>query len=138
MTAIRRMCNFKKVNITLWAECFLDSCLDISELTAFVLELQQKNLHWQKPTVRKTALIPQYCGFFFDGGFHWNGLSICAFTNTLNNSAQLKDWDLWRLVLFLLIILEMYSSAPLECAPFVCFLRKLCFSEKIRSKFVKP
>ena len=28
-TAIRRMCNFKKVNITLWPECFLDSFLDI-------------------------------------------------------------------------------------------------------------
>ena len=49
-TAIRRTCDFKKVNITLWPECFLDSCLEKN---------QQKNLHGQKTTVWKTALIPQ-------------------------------------------------------------------------------
>ena len=47
----------------------------LSQLTAFVLKLQQKNLHGQKSAIWKTALIPQYlptrmlsiifsCGFF--------------------------------------------------------------------------
>ena len=126
----------------------------LSQLTAFVLKLQQKYLHGQKSTVWKTVLIlniylleccllylaVEFFTFFnkSDGGFYWNGLSICAFTNTINNSAQLKDRDLRLLLLFLLIILEMCSSAALECAAFVCFLRKLCVWEKICSKFVKP
>ena len=32
----------------------------LPQLTAFVLKLQQKNLHGQKPIAWKTALIPQY------------------------------------------------------------------------------
>ena len=32
----------------------------MSQLTAFVLKLQQKNLHGQKSIVWKTALLPQY------------------------------------------------------------------------------
>ena len=32
----------------------------LSQLTAFFLKLQQKNLHEQKSTVWKTALIPHY------------------------------------------------------------------------------
>ena len=32
----------------------------LSQLTAFVLKLQLKNIHGQKSTVWKTALIPQY------------------------------------------------------------------------------
>ena len=43
----------------------------------------------------------------------------------MNNSFQLKDRELRLLVLFLLIILEMRSSAALECAACVC----LFFSE---------
>ena len=50
------------------------------------------------------------------------GYQICVFTNLMNNSFQLKDRELWLLVLFLLIILEMRSSAALECAACICFL----------------
>ena len=32
----------------------------------------------------------------------------------------------------------MHSLLTLECAAYVCFLRKLKVWEKIRSKFVKP
>ena len=60
-----------------------------------------------------------------DGVFNWNGLSICVFSNTMNNSVQLKDWKLWLFVLLVLIILELRSSAALECAACICFLRKL-------------
>ena len=56
----------------------------------------------------------------------------------MNNSAHLKDRELQLLHLFLLIILEMRSSAALECAACVCFLTKLRVWEKIHSKFVKP
>ena len=52
----------------------------------------------------------------------------------MNNSAQFKDRELRLLLLFWLIMLEMRFSAALECAAFVCFLRKLCVWEKIRSK----
>ena len=38
------------------------------------------------------------------GGFHWNGLSISVVTNIMNSSAQLRDRELWLLVLLLLII----------------------------------
>ena len=72
-----------------------------------------------------------------DDVFHWNGTSICVFTNIMNNSAQLKDNELRMLVLFLLIILEMCSLLTLECAPCVCFFGKLWICEKIRSKFLK-
>ena len=113
----------------------------LSQLTVFVLKLRQKSLHEQKSTVWKTALMLQYylleccliysaVNFFTffnksDGGFHGNGISICIFTNTINNSAQLKDREMQLFVLFLLIILKMCSSEALECAAFVCFLRKL-------------
>ena len=72
-----------------------------------------------------------------DDVFHWNGTSICVFTNTMNNSAQFKDSELRMPVLFLLIILETCSLLSLECAPCVCFFRKLWIWEKIRSKFLK-
>ena len=73
-----------------------------------------------------------------DGVFHWNGTSIYVFSNTMNNSAQLKDRELRLFVLFFLIILEMRSSAASECAACVCFLRKLWVWKKVRLKFVKP
>ena len=127
----------------------------LSQLTAFVLKLQQKNLHGQKSTVWKTALelniyLLECCllypaVIFFaifrksDSDFHCNGLSRCVFTNILDNSAQLKEKELRLLVvLVLLIIREMRSSAVLECATCVCFFRKLWLWEKIHSKFVKP
>ena len=43
----------------------------------------------------------------------------------MNNSAQLKDRELRLIVLLLLIILEMSSSAALECDICVCFFRKV-------------
>ena len=45
--------------------------------------------------------------------------------NLMNNSTQLKDREMNLLVLLFLIILEMRSSATLECATCVCFLSKL-------------
>ena len=128
------------------------------QLTAFILELNQKNLPGRKSTAWNTALITQYLlkldlseicllysavDFFIffskpDGGLHGTGLSICVFTNTVNNSAHLKDRELQLLDLFLLIILEMHPSAALECVACVCFLTKPRASEKIRSKSVKP
>ena len=45
--------------------------------------------------------------------------------NLMNNSTQLKDREMKLLVLLFLIILEMRSSAALECATCVCFLSKL-------------
>ena len=121
----------------------------LSQLTAFVLKLPQKNLDGKKSTVRKTVIIPQYllarmlsiifsCGFFsifnkYDGGFYWNGLSIFVFTNIMNNCVQLKKIEPWLLVLFLLIILEMHSSVAMECAACVCFFKKLWVWKKICS-----
>ena len=73
-----------------------------------------------------------------DGVFRWNGFSICVFSYTMNNSVQPKDSELRLFVLFLLIILELRSSAALECAACVCFPRKRRVWQKIRLKFVKP
>ena len=72
-----------------------------------------------------------------DVGFHLNVLPICFFTNTINNSAQLKNRELRLLVLFLLIILEMHSSAALECAGWVCFLKTVSLGKNLL-KIVKP
>ena len=58
--------------------------------------------------------------------------------NLMNNSTQLKDREMKLLVLLFLIILEMRSSAALECATCVCFLSKLWILKKIYSKFVEP
>ena len=129
----------------------------LPQLTAFVLKLQQKNLHGQKSRYCVVyGKLPLECCLFQLWNFSLFSASlmmvvfiemgyqaICVFTNTMNSSAQLKDRELRLLVLFLLIILllytiEMRSSAALECATFVCFLRKLCVWEKICSKFVKP
>ena len=76
--------------------------------------------------------------FKSDCGFYWNGLSICVFTNIINNRAQLKERELQLLVLLLLIKLEMHSSAAKECPGCVCFLKKLWVWKKIFWKFVKP
>ena len=51
---------------------------------------------------------------------------MCVFNNTMNNSVQLKDEEL-RLLVFLLIIQEMRSSAALESATWVCFLGENSF-----------
>ena len=58
--------------------------------------------------------------------------------NVMNNSTQLKDREMKLLVLLFLIILEMRSSAALECATCVCFLSKLWILKKIYSNFVEP
>ena len=50
----------------------------------------------------------------------------------MNNSVQLKDRELQLFVLFLLIILELRSSAALKCAACVCLPRKLRVWQKIR------
>ena len=112
----------------------------MSQLRAFVLKLQKKNLHGQKYTVWKTDLIPQhlltrmlyYIQLWIFSLFltslvvvsteTGNGLLICVFTNTMNNSAQLEDREL-LLLTFLLTIKEMHSSAALGCAACVCFLK---------------
>ena len=70
-----------------------------------------------------------------DDGFHWNGLSICVFTNLMNNS---KIENCGCLLVFLLIILEMCLSVELECAACVCFFKKPWVWERICSKFLKP
>ena len=67
----------------------------------------------------------------------------CVFCfNLMNNSFLLKYRELRLLALFLLIILEMRSSAALGCAACVClfvcffFFRNLWVWEKIHSKIV--
>ena len=91
-----------------------------SQLTAFVLKLQQKNLRGQKSIVWKTALLPQYLLTKM-----WSVIFGCEFfryfQQVFNNSAQLKDGELQMLLLFLLIILEMRSLLALECSACVCF-----------------
>ena len=111
----------------------------MSQLTAFVLKLQQKNLHGQKSIVWKTALLPQYlltrmwsfifsCDFFllFSANLMViDGKPISVFTNIMNNSAKLKDRELRMIVLIVLVILEIHSLLALECATCVCLIRKL-------------
>ena len=124
----------------------------LSQLTAFVLKLQQENLHEQRSTVWKTAKILQYLlessllylavhilAIFnkSDDGVHWSGLLVCVFTNIMNNRAQLKEGELQLPALFLLIIQEMRPSATFECAACACS-HKNCVFGKIHSKFVKP
>ena len=58
-------------------------------------------------------------------------------TNKMNNSAQLKDRELRLLVLLFLIILEMSSSAALECGACVCFFGKVSFLRQNPLKFCK-
>ena len=49
----------------------------------------------------------------------------------MNNSAQLKYRELQLPALVLLIILEMYFPAALECAAWVSFLRKLSLGKNL-------
>ena len=53
----------------------------------------------------------------------------CVFTNLMNNSFQFKYRELRLLVLFLLIVLEMRSSASLECA--ACFFVLFFFQKTV-------
>ena len=65
----------------------------------------------------------------------------CVFTNLMNNSFQFKYRELRLLVLFLLITLEMRSSASLECAACVClfvFFQKTVSLGKNPLKICKP
>ena len=128
----------------------------LSQFTAFALKLQQKKLHGRKSTAWSTALITQYLlnlleccllysavDFFIffnkaDGGFHGNGLSICVFTNIMNNCVYLKGRELQLLDLFFLIILEMRPWAALECAACVCFFDKSKILGEYPLKIVKP
>ena len=104
---MRRNLISKKLISQLWHEFLPASCLDIVTTCSFCLKLQQKNLSGQKSTLWNTALVPQYLlarmlstrdsvvntfAIFSksDSGFHWNGLSVCVFTNLMDNSAQLK------------------------------------------------
>ena len=68
---------------------------------------------------------------------HWDGLSVCVFTNKMNNSAQFKDRGLRLLVLFLLTILEMHSSEQhWSVLPLLVFLEN-CVFEKNPLKICK-
>ena len=113
----------------------------LSQLTAFVLKIQQKNFPWTKICC-KTDLVPQYlltrklsvifsceCMRYLLQVCWWFPLkwviNICVFTNIMNKSAQLRNRELRLLALFLLTILEMRSSATLEYAACFCFFRKL-------------
>ena len=44
----RRMCDFKKVNITLWPECFFGSCVDIVTTYSFCFETSAEKSPWTK------------------------------------------------------------------------------------------
>ena len=57
-TSMRRICDFKKVDITLSCECFPESYFDI--VTTDFFQKKKKNLQGQKFTESKTALLPQY------------------------------------------------------------------------------
>ena len=147
---------YHEILVTLWPGCFLDSCLDIATTYSFCFKTSAEKSSWTKIYCVVYGKLPLECCLFQLWNFSLFSASlmmvvfiemgyqaICVFTNTMNSSAQLKDRELRLLVLFLLIILllytiEMRSSAALECATFVCFLRKLCVWEKICSKFVKP
>ena len=141
---MRRMCNFKKVNVTLWPESFLDGCLDIVTTCNSCFETSaekspqtkiycmENSLYYLNIYVIECCLLYLAVDFFIffnksDGGFHWNGLSVCVFTNTRNNSAQFKDIELQLLVLFLSIILErsLWPVAAFQIFwyTFVSFLR---------------
>ena len=45
-TAMRRMCDFKKVNITLWPGCLHDSCFDIVRSYSFCFETSAEKSPW--------------------------------------------------------------------------------------------
>ena len=67
----------------------------------------------------------------------------CVLTNLMNNSFQFKYRELRLLVLFLLIIQGMHSSASLECAGCVClfgwfFFQKTVSLGKNPLKICKP
>ena len=63
----------------------------------------------------------------------------CVFCfNLMNNSFLLKYRELRLLALFLLIILEMRSSAALECAACVCLFVCCCFFQKSMSLGKNP
>ena len=65
MTAIRRMCNFKKVNITLWSECFLDSCLDIVRTYSFCFGTSAEKSPWTKTYCTENCLNTSILWIFF-------------------------------------------------------------------------
>ena len=144
---MRRVCDFKKLKITLWPEFFLMVVWILSQFTAFVLKLQQKNLHGQKSTVWKSAIIPQYlntrmlsiifsCGFFL---LFSTSLVVVSIEMGYQYVSSLTQWTIVPnskiencdcLFMFLLIKLEMRSSSTFECTGFVCFFRKLCVWKK--------
>ena len=136
---MRRKCDSKKVDI-------IHFDMNVFPRVAWILSYSLQLLFWnfnRKISVDKNLLygkLPKYpniyllqCGQLYlalnffaifsksDGAFHCNGTPICVFTNIMNNSAQLKDRELWMLVLFLLIILEICSLLTLKCAACVCF-----------------
>ena len=59
-TTMRRTCNFKNLISDFDINVFLRVVWILSQLRAFALELQQKNLRGQKCIVWKNALVPQY------------------------------------------------------------------------------
>ena len=133
---MRTKCNFKKLDATLWFEYFPESCLDIVTTYSFCFETSAEKSPWTKiycmENCLSTSIFTRIWSIIFSCKF------FRYFQQAFNSSAQLKDRELWMLVLFLLIIPEMHSLVALECAACVCFLRKLWVWEKIHSKFVKP
>ena len=45
---VRRKCDFKKVDISLWPECFLESCLDIVTTYSFCFGTSSEKSPWAK------------------------------------------------------------------------------------------
>ena len=58
-TTMRRKCDFKKVDIILWHECFIENCLDIVTTYSFYFETSAENFRGQKSIIWKIALVSQ-------------------------------------------------------------------------------
>ena len=108
----------------------------LSQLPAFVLKLQQKNLRGGKSIVWKTSLVPQYLlirtwsklwivslfsASLIVFSIEMGNQYVSSRVTHMNNSVQLEDPERQMLVLFLLIILEIDSLLALKCTS-ICSL----------------
>ena len=61
---MRRKYDFRKVDVTLWHECFREDCFDIFITCNFLLKFYQKGLHGQKSAEWKTASLENYLNIY--------------------------------------------------------------------------
>ena len=138
---MRRKCDFKRLISHFDMNVFPRVVWIFSQLTAFVLKLEQKNLRGRNLLYGE---LPMYLNIYlleygllylavnffsifrkYEGVFHRNGIPICVFINIMNNNVKLRYRELRACFVFVNHTRNVFFINIGMCCLCLFFFRKL-------------